>query len=175
MARRPANEDGTVGAGKHRRITLTRVEKETVDAFPFTLQDHGPGHPRRVATTCGPGSTPQNCETRGSRRGGDGRALLGEVAGLVPGTVVAVPTSTGYGTAFGGVTALLTVLNSCAPGVAVVNVDNGYGAGHLAPRSRPAVIVRRPPGRRTGGGRGAVQPFSPPAGGLPTSWRWKTM
>jgi NCAIR mutase (PurE)-related protein len=59
-------------------------------------------------------------------------ALPGVVAGLVPAPVVAVPTSTGYGTAFGGVAALLTMLNSCAPGVAVVNIDNGYGAGHLA-------------------------------------------
>jgi len=51
---------------------------------------------------------------------------------VVSAPVVAVPTSTGYGTAFGGVAALLTMLNSCAPGVAVVNIDNGYGAGHLA-------------------------------------------
>jgi pyridinium-3,5-biscarboxylic acid mononucleotide synthase len=43
-----------------------------------------------------------------------------------------VPTSVGYGAAFDGVAALLTMLNSCAPGVAVVNIDNGYGAGHLA-------------------------------------------
>jgi pyridinium-3,5-biscarboxylic acid mononucleotide synthase len=59
-------------------------------------------------------------------------ALPAVVAGLVSAPVVAVPTSTGYGTAFGGVAALLTMLNSCAPGVAVVNIDNGYGAGHLA-------------------------------------------
>jgi len=51
--------------------------------------------------------------------------------GALP-AVVAVPTSTGYGAAFGGIAALLTMLNSCAPGVAVVNIDNGYGAGHLA-------------------------------------------
>ena len=59
-------------------------------------------------------------------------ALPAVVAGLVAAPVVAVPTSTGYGAAFGGVAALLTMLNSCAPGVAVVNIDNGYGAGHLA-------------------------------------------
>ena len=46
--------------------------------------------------------------------------------------VIAVPTSVGYGAALGGVAALLTMLNSCSPGVAVVNIDNGYGAGHLA-------------------------------------------
>src|SRR6185312_9225643 len=42
---------------------------DTVDAFPFTLQDHGPRHPRRVATTRGPGNTRKNCETRGAARG----------------------------------------------------------------------------------------------------------
>jgi pyridinium-3,5-biscarboxylic acid mononucleotide synthase len=59
-------------------------------------------------------------------------ALPGLVAGLVSAPVIAVPTSVGYGAAFGGLGALLTMLNSCAPGVAVVNIDNGYGAGHLA-------------------------------------------
>jgi pyridinium-3,5-biscarboxylic acid mononucleotide synthase len=59
-------------------------------------------------------------------------ALPAVVAGLVAAPVVAVPTSTGYGASFQGLAALLTMLNSCAPGVAVVNIDNGYGAGHLA-------------------------------------------
>jgi hypothetical protein len=59
-------------------------------------------------------------------------ALPGVVAGLVSAPVVAVPTSVGYGAAFQGVAPLLTMLNACAPGVAVVNIDNGYGAGHLA-------------------------------------------
>lgn len=59
-------------------------------------------------------------------------ALVPVVAGLVSCPVVAVPTSTGYGASFDGVAALLSMLNSCAPGVAVVNIDNGYGAGHLA-------------------------------------------
>lgn len=59
-------------------------------------------------------------------------ALPGVVAGLVSAPVVAVPTSVGYGAAFGGLAPLLTMLNACAPGVAVVNIDNGYGAGHLA-------------------------------------------
>jgi pyridinium-3,5-biscarboxylic acid mononucleotide synthase len=59
-------------------------------------------------------------------------ALPAVVAGLVSAPVIAVPTSTGYGAAFGGLAALLTMLNSCAPGVGVVNIDNGYGAGHLA-------------------------------------------
>jgi NCAIR mutase (PurE)-related protein len=59
-------------------------------------------------------------------------ALPGLVAGLVSAPVIAVPTSVGYGAAFQGLAPLLTMLNSCAPGVAVVNIDNGYGAGHLA-------------------------------------------
>jgi NCAIR mutase (PurE)-related protein len=59
-------------------------------------------------------------------------ALPGVVAGLVAAPVIAVPTSVGYGAAFAGLAPLLTMLNACAPGVAVVNIDNGYGAGHLA-------------------------------------------
>ena len=59
-------------------------------------------------------------------------ALPSVVAGLVSAPVIAVPTSVGYGASFDGLAALLAMLNSCAPGVAVVNIDNGYGAGHLA-------------------------------------------
>lgn len=59
-------------------------------------------------------------------------ALPSVVGGLVDKPVIAVPTSVGYGTSFGGVTALLGMLNSCASGVAVVNIDNGFGAGYLA-------------------------------------------
>jgi NCAIR mutase (PurE)-related protein len=59
-------------------------------------------------------------------------ALPSVVAGLVAAPVVAVPTSVGYGAAFSGLAPLLAMLNACAPGVAVVNIDNGYGAGHLA-------------------------------------------
>lgn len=59
-------------------------------------------------------------------------ALPSVVGGLVSAPVVAVPTSVGYGAAFGGIAPLLTMLNACAPGVVVVNIDNGYGAGHAA-------------------------------------------
>lgn len=59
-------------------------------------------------------------------------ALASVVGGLVERPVVAVPTSVGYGASFGGLAALLTMLNSCAPGVAVVNIDNGFGAAVLA-------------------------------------------
>jgi NCAIR mutase (PurE)-related protein len=59
-------------------------------------------------------------------------ALASVVGGLVSKPVVAVPTSIGYGAAFGGLAALLTMLNSCATGVTVVNIDNGFGAGYYA-------------------------------------------
>jgi NCAIR mutase (PurE)-related protein len=70
-------------------------------------------------------------------------ALPSVVAGLVAVPVVGVPTSVGYGAVFGGLAPLLAMLSSCAPGVAVVNIDNGYGAAHFAaqvtrPRPEPS-------------------------------------
>jgi NCAIR mutase (PurE)-related protein len=59
-------------------------------------------------------------------------ALASVVGGLVGGPIIGVPTSVGYGASFGGVASLLTMLNSCAPGVTVVNIDNGFGAGVAA-------------------------------------------
>lgn len=59
-------------------------------------------------------------------------ALASVVGGLTDAPVIAVPTSVGYGASFGGLAALLAMLNSCASGVSVVNIDNGYGAGHMA-------------------------------------------
>ena len=59
-------------------------------------------------------------------------ALPSVVGGLVAVPVIAVPTSIGYGTSFGGLAPLLTMLNSCAAGISVVNIDNGFGAGYLA-------------------------------------------
>lgn len=59
-------------------------------------------------------------------------ALPSVVSGLVAVPVIAVPTSVGYGASFGGLAALLTMLNSCSAGVSVVNIDNGFGAGYLA-------------------------------------------
>jgi len=61
-------------------------------------------------------------------------ALPSVVGGLVPVPVIAVPTSVGYGASFGGVAALLGMLNSCAAGVTVVNIDNGFGAAAAASR-----------------------------------------
>ena len=59
-------------------------------------------------------------------------ALASVVGGLVSCPVIAVPTSVGYGANFGGLSALLSMLNSCASGVSVVNIDNGFGAGYQA-------------------------------------------
>ncbi|GIT01924.1 MAG: hypothetical protein CM1200mP27_05490 [Chloroflexota bacterium] len=62
-------------------------------------------------------------------------ALVGVISGLVSVPIVAVPTSTGYGASFEGLAPLLSMLNSCAPGVSIVNIDNGFGAGHRLPSS----------------------------------------
>ncbi|MFA5157034.1 MAG: nickel pincer cofactor biosynthesis protein LarB [Candidatus Omnitrophota bacterium] len=59
-------------------------------------------------------------------------ALASLVSGLVSSPVIAVPTSCGYGASFGGLAALLSMLNGCSPGVTVVNIDNGFGAGYFA-------------------------------------------
>ncbi|MBM3251283.1 MAG: nickel pincer cofactor biosynthesis protein LarB [Candidatus Omnitrophica bacterium] len=59
-------------------------------------------------------------------------ALASVVSGLVASPVIAVPTSCGYGASFKGLAALLTMLNSCSPGVTIVNIDNGFGAGYFA-------------------------------------------
>jgi hypothetical protein len=71
-------------------------------------------------------------------------ALPSVVGGLVGTPIVAVPTSVGYGASFGGIAALLAMLNSCAPGVTVVNIDNGFGAGvfaaRVARRCHPAAV-----------------------------------
>jgi len=79
-------------------------------------------------------STPQ----RASRTAGD--LLSSVVGGLVSTPVIAVPTSVGYGASFGGVAALLAALNSCASGVTVVNIDNGFGAAVAASRINHASI-----------------------------------
>ena len=59
-------------------------------------------------------------------------ALASVIGGLVQVPIIAVPTSVGYGASFHGLSALLTMVNSCANGISVVNIDNGYGAGYIA-------------------------------------------
>ncbi len=71
-------------------------------------------------------------------------ALPTVVASLVPAPVVAVPTSVGYGVGLGGIAPLLTMLNACAPGIGVVNIDNGYGAAVLASRIARTAGAERP-------------------------------
>ncbi len=87
-------------------------------------------------------------------------ALPSVVAGMVERPVIAVPTSVGYGTSFGGMTALLAMLNSCSSNVAVVNIDNGFGAGYMA-----AVINRPFPisGRQEDADEGETPAGRPPA------------
>lgn len=77
-------------------------------------------------------------------------ALASVVAGLVDRPVIAVPTSVGYGASFGGLAALLTMLNSCAGGVGVVNIDNGYGAACLAAQILRTMACNLP-GEEAGG------------------------
>ena len=71
-------------------------------------------------------------------------ALASVVGGLTNAPVIAVPTSVGYGASFGGVAALLAMLNSCASGLAVVNIDNGFGAGHIAALINDKIEGRAP-------------------------------
>ena len=77
-------------------------------------------------TECDPGCELCDCSCR---NGGGVASVLG---GLVDKPVIAVPTSVGYGASMNGLSALLTMINSCANGIAVVNIDNGYGAGYIA-------------------------------------------
>lgn len=96
-------------------------------------------------------------------------ALPSVVGGLVAAPVIAVPTSVGYGAAFGGVAALLGMLNSCSPNVCVVNIDNGFGAAYVAAmmvKQRTADSVQRTGGADGGEGRaetanGAASASSP--------------
>ena len=69
-------------------------------------------------------------------------ALPSVVAGLVKAPVIAVPTSTGYGASLGGIAALLAMLNSCATGIAVVNIDNGFGAAVMATKIARSIAGR---------------------------------
>ena len=71
-------------------------------------------------------------------------ALPSVVAGLVSAPVIAVPTSIGYGASFGGLAPLLSMLNACAAGVAVVNIDNGFGAGYMAASINRIALSQRP-------------------------------
>ena len=80
-------------------------------------------------------------------------ALASVVGGLVRNPVIAVPTSVGYGANLGGISALLSMINSCANGVAVVNIDNGYGAGYMATQINRLAAGANSPRREQEGGK----------------------
>jgi NCAIR mutase (PurE)-related protein len=87
-------------------------------------------------------------------------ALASVVAGLVSCPVIGVPTSVGYGASFGGIAALLSMLNSCASGVSVVNIDNGFGAGYQASLINKMTVVRCHQEKQViGKTEGAVRPM----------------
>src|SRR5438093_2248157 len=92
-------------------------------------------------------------------------ALPSVVGGLVELPVIAVPTSIGYGAHFGGLAPLLAMLNSCATGIAVVNIDNGFGAGYFAHLINQAAVGSRQTVDRQGLDSGAAPGFT---GGSPS-------
>ncbi len=125
-----AGRVGVVDAGtSDRRVSEeAAVVAAAMGAEVWTLHDVGIAGVHRVLAHV---EALRACRVVVVVAGMDG-ALPGLVAGLVAVPVIAVPTSVGYGASFGGVAALLTMLNACAPGVTVVNIDNGFGAGYAA-------------------------------------------
>jgi hypothetical protein len=115
------------------------VTVEALGARPVRLRDVGVAGLHRLLAHLGDLRAAQVVIVVAGMEG----ALPSVVAGLVTAPVVAVPTSVGYGAAFGGLAPLLAMLNACAPGVAVVNIDNGFGA---------AVVAMRMVGARKGTG-----------------------
>jgi len=111
-----------------------RVTAEIMDQTTATFHDVGVAGIHRVLSQL---TSLQSASVVVVVAGMEG-ALASVVGGLVDCPVIAVPTSVGYGASFGGLAALLAMLNSCAAGVTVVNIDNGFGAGHAA-----ALINRR--------------------------------
>jgi len=105
-----------------------RVTAEIMDQRTETLYDAGVAGIHRLLAHAETLQRANVCVVVAGMEG----ALASVVGGLVACPVIAVPTSVGYGASFGGVSALLTMLNSCASGVAVVNIDNGFAAGYTA-------------------------------------------
>ena len=125
-----------------RNILITRVGQETVDLLPdsIPLEYHASARLRLYDVgVAGLHRLLSSLDVLMSARciiavAGMEGALASVVGGLADCPVIAVPTSVGYGASFGGLSALLSMLNSCASGCSVVNIDNGFGAGYLASR-----------------------------------------
>ena len=139
---RPAKSGGRVavvsaGTGDLPVAEEARVVAELLGAEVLTIYDAGVAGLHRLLADR---RELAGCDAVVVVAGMEG-ALASVVGGLVEVPVVACPTSVGYGASFGGIAALLAMLNSCAPGVTVVNIDNGFGAGYaagLAARGRAA-------------------------------------
>ena len=134
LRQRPANlSSGIVGIAAAGTADLpvaeeARVTAELMDQRVQTFYDVGVAGLHRLLPN------PRRCGRQAwwSWVAGMEGALPSVVGGLVDVPVLAVPTSTGYGASFGGISALLAMLNSCAAGVSVLNIDNGFGAGYQA-------------------------------------------
>lgn len=111
-------------------VTEARVRAELLGAGVSVHEDVGVAGPHRLQAAL-PALAEADCVVVVA---GQDAALASVVGGLVAAPVIGVPTSVGYGAALGGVTALLSMLCSCAAGVAVVNIDDGLGAGTIAAR-----------------------------------------
>jgi NCAIR mutase (PurE)-related protein len=111
-------------------VREAQVRAELLGTSVVTHEDAGVAGIHRLATAL-PDLERADCVVVVA---GQDAALASVVGGLVSAPVIAVPTSTGYGAALGGISALLAMLNSCAAGVAVVNIDDGLGAGTIAAR-----------------------------------------
>lgn len=132
-------------------VTAGTADLPVAEEAVITARAHG--NPVRLCADAGVAGLHRILELRDELRaasvvivvaGMDG-ALPSIVGGLVRRPVIAVPTSAGYGASLGGLAALLTMLTSCAPGVTVVNVDNGYGAGCAATRINQGAGGEGPP------------------------------
>ncbi len=128
----PVGQVGVVSAGTSDEAVAAEVERcaELLGNGVLRVRDVGVAGLHRVLARA---EELRACSVVVVVAGMDG-ALPSVVGGLVACPVIAVPTSVGYGASFGGVAALLAMLNSCAPGVTVVNIDNGFGAAYAASR-----------------------------------------
>ena len=130
----------TMGERGCRNILVTRISQETAEEAALTAEAMGNRVTRLYDVgVAGLHRLLANLDTLMSARcvvavAGMEGALASVIGGLVDCPVIAVPTSVGYGASFGGLSALLSMLNSCASGCSVVNIDNGFGAGYLASR-----------------------------------------